>query len=262
MKKVSVGTVKDVGPAPQKSRKKGFIILVVVAVVLIALFLIGNTGCSSKGSSTATPAPTVVPIPQRVSGLESRVLYLEQHPVAPTAPFDPSGLQALINALTTRVGAAETAIGAINISVLQQQIADFNASLSYLNLSLYSHLHPSSNVTPTPTPNASATATPTPTPTSTVAPTCLMPTKPVLTLPATGATDVPIVTNLYWDSCDNADHYEVWITGISPMPMITNVSGYAIPLLSSNTTYNWKIVAVSDCGLRNDSAVFNFKTVP
>jgi outer membrane murein-binding lipoprotein Lpp len=166
MKKVSVGEPK--GAAPQKSRKKGFIILIVVAVVLIALFLIGNTGCSNKSTTdTTTPKATPVPITTRVSGLESRVDYLEQHPVVPTAPFDPSGLQALIDAITTRVGTLETTVATINLSTLQAQVVELAGTISFLNLSLYSHLL----TAPVPTPTTVPGTTPTPTTTGNHAPT-------------------------------------------------------------------------------------------
>ena len=173
MKKVSVGEVKNVGAVPGKSRKKGFIILIVVAVVLIVLFMIGNTGCSNKKGTDTTPKATIVPVPQRLDGLESRVTYLEQHPVL---PFDPAGLQAQISAivpfdpvpLTTRISTLE----ALNISTFAADLTfintrlaaydSYNISVRLAALEARPLYVPTPMPTATPVPNASVTPTPTP----------------------------------------------------------------------------------------------------
>ena len=196
MKKVSVGEVKDVGVSPKRGRKKGFMILIIVAVILIALFLIGNTGCSNKKSSTTTPTATIMPIPDRVSGLESRVTYLEQHPNS----FDATTLWTTVNALhnyddaplIARLGILE----ALNISALQTQLTELNASLAWLSLRLESHL-----AIPTPTPTPVSTATPTPIG-STPTPTPSVNTPPtILTM-----TTIPFgLTNQSWMVCCTAN---------------------------------------------------------
>jgi hypothetical protein len=86
-----------------------------------------------------------------------------------------------------------------------------------------------------------------------------IPDKPILTFPNNSATDIPVNTSLWWDSTLNASHYEVWVTGLSPMPVVTDVSGYTLLNLTSNTTYTWRVIAINNCG-GNTSLSYNFTT--
>lgn len=201
MKKVSVGEVKDVGVSPKRGKKKGFVILIIVAVILIALFLIGNTGCSSKKSSTTTPPATVMPIPDRVSGLESRVTYIENHPNT----FDATALWSTVNALhnydDTSVLARLVALEGLNMSNILADMSYANVrllSLESYNISarllalearpVYAPT-PVPTTTPTPVPNASVTPTPTPT--------------------TVGGNHAPVVNDIAYDNFSESAYYAV-----------------------------------------------------
>lgn len=238
MKKVSVGTVKDVGVPPQKSRKKGVIILVVVAVVLIVLFMIGNTGCSNKkDTGTTTPKATIVPIPQRVSGLEDRVTYIEQHPVS---PFDPTSLQTQITALhnynDAPLVARVTALEGLNLSTFAADLAFVKVRLaaydSYNISTRLTAIEARLNASPTatPLPNGS-TPTPTPAPSTNHAPTILSLTTTTL---APGSNQSWIVTCAANDSDGDALNY-LWAN-----------TGGTLLYFSGNSSLLWSLPAVGN----------------
>lgn len=263
MKKYSVGD--DQQQAPQKGKKKGIIIIAVVVIILLALFAM--TGCSSENDGgtitgpTSTPVSVLSQLQSDIDGLENRVKYIEDHPYSYVLPSAISSLPDSIIDLENDLEALRLNISTFDATELLNEVAQLTYNISILEGQVASILSPTptpvgNGSTPTPTPTGSATPIPTPTPA------CVIPDKPELTTPTDMSTGVPAsFTTFYWDSCTNAVSYKVYVSGFTGIT--TNETALVFPfLLSANTSYAWKVVSVSDCGMVNDSSVWTFTTVP
>ena len=86
--------------------------------------------------------------------------------------------------------------------------------------------------------------------------------------PANGSTNIcfagsPVLSNLTWTSSPLATGYDVYF-GTSPTPPLVSSNqvgtNYALPALSANTTYYWKIEPRNNCGVTTSSPVWSFTT--
>lgn len=96
-----------------------------------------------------------------------------------------------------------------------------------------------------------------------------IPNVPTLSSPANNAVNQPLSLTLTWNSVANAtDGYEALISTRSDF--ITSVSdgfnlpspAYPLPLLGSDSTYYWKVLAVNSSGSSAWSRVWSFTTIP
>ena len=90
-----------------------------------------------------------------------------------------------------------------------------------------------------------------------------VPSTPVSPSPADSSTGVSVDANLDWSDCSNTTYYQVYF-GTSSNPSTLNgspsASSLALPTLSHNTTYYWKVVARNDCGGFTSSSIWHFTT--
>jgi hypothetical protein len=79
--------------------------------------------------------------------------------------------------------------------------------------------------------------------------------------PADGATSVGLNADLDWASSAGASTYDVYFGTASTPPFVANVSSseYALPTLSTNTRYYWKVVGKNSCG-NTPGPVWEFTT--
>jgi hypothetical protein len=84
------------------------------------------------------------------------------------------------------------------------------------------------------------------------------PSAPLLISPASGATGVALVETLAWNAVAGATSYDVHFGTSSTPPLVANTAAtaYTTGALSPNTTYFWRIVALSGGG----SATWSFTT--
>jgi hypothetical protein len=96
-----------------------------------------------------------------------------------------------------------------------------------------------------------------------------IPNVPMLSSPANNSVNQPLALTLTWSSVANAtDGYEALISTRSDF--ITSVSdgfnlsspAYPLPLLGSDSTYYWKVLAVNSSGSSAWSSVWTFTTIP
>ncbi len=87
------------------------------------------------------------------------------------------------------------------------------------------------------------------------------PSIPVLTSPANGAVNVAIDATLEWTTGDNTDHAVLYIADNAELTdaiMVDPATSPYSPTLALNTTYYWKVVAVSATALETETAVWSF----
>jgi hypothetical protein len=91
--------------------------------------------------------------------------------------------------------------------------------------------------------------------------TCCMPGTPSGPTPANGGTNQALTVDLDWVDASGATSYDVYFGTSASPPWVasTSSSSYALPTLSYNTRYYWKIVAKSACG-NTAGPVWNFTT--
>jgi hypothetical protein len=94
--------------------------------------------------------------------------------------------------------------------------------------------------------------------------TCVSPPgTPVSESPLNTSTDIYFEADLNWGDCINASYYEVYF-GTNPSPSALNgspnASAWALPTLSANTTYYWKVVAVNSSTCNTSGPVWSFTT--
>ena len=89
------------------------------------------------------------------------------------------------------------------------------------------------------------------------------PDAPILTSPGNNASNVAIGATLEWTIGDNTDHTVLYFADNAELTGATIVdpatSPYS-PTLALNTTYYWKVVAVSSVSMEAESAVWSFTT--
>jgi hypothetical protein len=91
---------------------------------------------------------------------------------------------------------------------------------------------------------------------------CLAPVAPVVTSPANASTGISIDADLDWGDSLHAAGYQVYFgTNASLLALngSPSASSWALPILSVNTTYYWKIVANNTCGSTNGT-IWSFTT--
>lgn len=78
---------------------------------------------------------------------------------------------------------------------------------------------------------------------------CCMPATPADPAPNNGSANRPINVDLDWADAAGAESYDVYFGAAASPPYVGNTaaSSYALPTLSYNTRYYWKIVARSAC---------------
>ncbi len=79
---------------------------------------------------------------------------------------------------------------------------------------------------------------------------CSRPDMPQGPSPADRATDVALSSDLDWASSAGASSYDVYFGTLLAPPFVANVSSseHALPTLSADTRYYWKVVAKNRCG--------------
>ena len=89
----------------------------------------------------------------------------------------------------------------------------------------------------------------------------LPPSAPALSLPANGATGVPVAPALVWTPSAGATSYDVYFGTSASPSLVTNTAAtsYSPGTLSQNTTYYWQIVAKNSAGSAG-SATWSFST--
>jgi len=80
--------------------------------------------------------------------------------------------------------------------------------------------------------------------------------------PHDASTTVSVNADLNWDNCSDATYYQVYFGTTSTPPLYdsSNASNLVLPLLSSSTTYYWKIVANNGCDDSTNGSIWNFTT--
>lgn len=91
---------------------------------------------------------------------------------------------------------------------------------------------------------------------------CSTPSIPGNSNPADGATGVSTSPTLSW-TASGADSYDIYYGTTSNPPLVAtgNSNIFTVPVLSSNTTYYWKILAKNSCGQSTPGPVWSFTTV-
>jgi len=87
------------------------------------------------------------------------------------------------------------------------------------------------------------------------------PTAPVLTSPASGASNVSLAPTLTWQASTGALEYSVFFGTVSPPPLVaqTSATAYAVGALSPGVTYYWNVLAQNPGGSAG-SSVWSFTT--
>ena len=92
---------------------------------------------------------------------------------------------------------------------------------------------------------------------------CATPGTPDTPTPVNASTGVSADTDLDWGDSSDATYYQVYFgTNASLLTLngSPNASGWALPPLSANTTYYWKVVAKNGCGGSTNGSIWSFTT--
>lgn len=96
-----------------------------------------------------------------------------------------------------------------------------------------------------------------------------VPAAPMLGSPEDGAQDVPISTNIYWNSAEYATHYRVEVdtvsnftTALIDSTVDAGTNNMMLPDLTYNITYYWRVFASNATGESEASQIWSFTTIP